>query len=154
MDSIATSQSSQSKASEDVVLELEYEIEEDVEAELEDFVRLSHSGQFKDAHKLYDECLSGYDSWYPIAAEYADCLLREGDFQQLVTFSRKARLRFQDRSERKLLRLMEVIGNRTPDKKLMWHKLADLWPVSSMKPPYNSLSDTEVGHQEHCNGPH
>lgn len=153
MDSIATGQSSQSKASEDVVLELEYEMEEDLEAELEDFVRLSHSGQFKDAHELYDECLSAHDSWYPIAAEYADCLLREGDFQQLVTFSRKAAMRFQDPSERTLLHLMEVIGSRAPNE-IMWQQLRNLWPVGSMKPPYNLLSDTDVGHQEHCNGPH
>lgn len=135
MDSTAINQS---KASKDIVLELDYEIEEDVKAELEDFVRLSHAGQFNDAHELYDECLSNYDSWYPVAAEYADCLLREGDFKQLEDFSGKARIKFEDPSERELFSLMKMIGSR---KELLVLSL----PVRSLKPPYTSLSDVDVG---------
>ena len=62
---------------------LKLDIEEGVKAELEDFVRLSHICQFRDAYELFDECLSSHDAWYPVAAAYADCLLREGDFEQL-----------------------------------------------------------------------
>lgn len=132
----------QSKASKDVVLELDYEIEEDVEAELEDFVRLSHTGQFKDAHELYDECLSSYDTWYPVAAEYADCLLREGDLEQLASFSRKARMAFEDPSERELFTLMIMIGTHAallPPAML---------PLNPLKPPYTSLRDIDVGPQQ------
>lgn len=58
MDSPVTNQS---RSSEDVLLELDYEIEGDVKAELEDFVRLSHLGQLKDAHELFDGRLSSHE---------------------------------------------------------------------------------------------
>ena len=143
MNSVSTDQG---KSSEDVVLELECEIEEDVEAELENFVRLNHSGQFRDAHELYDECLSSYVGWYPVAAEYADCLLRKGDFEQLVAFSKKVAANFQDPSERALLNLMYVIGGLLP-KDVMWQRLQSLWQILSLKPPFTSLRDTDVSQQ-------
>lgn len=132
--------------SEDVKLELECEIEEDIEAELEDFVRLNHTGQFIDAHELYEECLSTHDDWYPIAAEYADCLLREGDFAQLAAFSKRAAAIFRDRSERALFQLMHEIGHRSSAAR--WERLEFLWPAMSFKSPFSSLRDTDVGHHE------
>lgn len=132
----------------DVDLELEYEIEEDVKAELEDFVRLSHMGQFKDAHQIFDECLSGYDDWYPVVAEYADCLLREGDFEQLAAFSEEASLKFQDPSEIALLELMYGIGCLLP-RHMMWQRLQELWPDLLLVPPYTSLRDTHVCDKKH-----
>lgn len=141
MDSPVTNQS---RSSEDVLLELDYEIEEDVKAELEDFVRLSHSGQFKDAHELFDECLSSHDGWYPIAAEYADCLLREGDFKQLAAFCEKASMKSQDTRETALLELMFGIGSLLP-RDIMWQRLQVIWPALSLRPPYTSLKDTDVG---------
>ena len=143
----AATRVNQSKASEDVLLEFECEIEEDVGAELEDFVRLSHLGQFKDAHELYDECLSSYDDWYPVAAEYADCLLREGEFERLATFSRNAVTRFLLPDERELFRLMEVIGCDTRND-IKLQELQRLWPIDSLQPPYTSLRDIDVGHQD------
>ena len=136
----------QSRTSADVELELEYEIEEDIEAELENFVRLNHTGQFEDAHELFDECLSSHDDWYPITAEYADCLLRQGKFKQLADFSRKASMKFQDPGEKMLLRLMGVIGSLDP-RDVMRQQLQALWPMDGLKPPYTSLKDTDVGHQ-------
>ena len=129
------------------MLEFEYEIEEDVEAELEDFVRLSHTGQFKDAHELFDECLSSHVDWYPVAAEYADCLLREGEFEQLAAFSEKASPKFQDPHENALLEMMLMIGSLLP-RHVIWRRLRGLWPDLSLKPPYTSLRDTDVGRQE------
>ena len=140
MDSPSTNQSI---SSEDILLELDYEIEEDVKAELEEFVRLSHTGQFKDAHELFDECLSSHDGWYPVAAEYADCLLREGDFEQLAAFCEKALMKFPDLRETALLELMFGIGSLLP-RDVMWWRLQALWPALSLKPPYTSLKDTDV----------
>ena len=137
----------QSKSSQDVNLELEYEIEEDVEAELEEFVRLNHIGQFKEAHELFDECLRHHADWYPISAEYADLLLREGKLEQLATFSLNAATMFQDPVERTLFKLMKVIGDLS-SKDVMWQRLQDIWPTLSIKPPYTSLRDTDVGRQE------
>ena len=136
----------QNEKSPDIELELEYEIEEDIEAELEDFVRLNHTGQFEDALELFDECLSSHDDWYPIAAEYADCLLRQGKFKQLADFSRKASMTFQDPGEKMLLRLMGVIGN-LDSRHVMRQQLQALWSIEGLKPPYTSLKDTDVGHQ-------
>ena len=143
MDLLTTNQS---ETSADIELELEYEIEEDIEAELENFVRLNHTGQFEDAHELFHECLSSHDDWYPVAAEYADCLLREGKFKQLADFSRKASMTFQDPGEQMLLRLMEVIGNLDP-RDAMRRQLQALRPIDELKLPYTSLKDTDVGHQ-------
>ena len=143
MDLLTTNQS---ETSADVELELEYEIEEDIEAELENFVRLNHTGQFEDAHELFDECLSSHDDWYPIAAEYADCLLREGNFRRLAVFSQKASMTFQDPGEKMLLLLMGVIGTLAP-RHVMRQQLQALWPIDDLKPPYTSLRDTDVGHQ-------
>ena len=143
MDSATTNQN---EPNEDVVIELECEIEEDVKAELEDFVRLSHIGHFKDAHELYDECLSRYDDWFPVAAEYADCLLREGDLEQLGAFCEGASRKFQDH-EYALLKLMSGIGFLEP-RDVMWRMLQILWPDLELKPPFTSLRDTDVGQQE------
>ncbi|KAM0797572.1 hypothetical protein BDR22DRAFT_892203 [Usnea florida] len=140
MDLLTTNQS---ETSADIELELEYEIEEDIEAELENFVRLNHTGQFEDAHELFDQCLSSHDDWYPIAAEYADCLLREGKFKQLADFSRKASMTFQEPGEKTLLLLMEMIGKRAP-RDIMRQQLQALWPADVFKPPYTSIKDTDI----------
>ena len=143
MDFVAANQSD---SNEDAVLKLEYDIEEDVEAELEEFVRLSHTGQFEDAHKLFDECLSSQDDWYPIAAEYADCLLREGDLEKLAAFSEKAAVKLLEPSERTLLNLMHIISGKS--KETMWLQLQSLWPRVSMKSPFTSMTDTDVRRYE------
>ena len=134
----------QSESSDDILLELEYEIEEDVEAELQEFVRLSHTGQFADAHELFDDCLSSHVNWFPVTAEYADCLLRQGEFEKLAAFSKKASMMFQDPSENALLELMLILGSCLP-KDLMWQRLQTVWPDLSLKPPYTSLRDIDVG---------
>lgn len=140
MDLLTTDQSGTSA---DVELELEYEIEEDIESELENFVRLNHTGQFEDAHELFDECLSSHDHWYPIAAEYADCLLREGKLKQLAQFCSKASTTFQDPGEKMVLLLMGIIGDLGP-RDVMRQQLQDLRPIDGLKPPYTSLRDTDI----------
>lgn len=145
MDSVATNRR---KSTEDVRFELNYEIEEDVEAELEDFVGLNHTGQFTEAHELFDECLSNHSDWYPVAAEYADCLLRQDHLEQLAAFCGEAANRFSEPSERVILRSMELIGQCVPKNAFLelWPQLLGLWSDQSLKPPYTSLKDTDVGH--------
>ena len=144
MNSISTNQS---QSIEDVKLELEYEIEEDVEAELDDFVRLNRTGQFRDAHELYDDCLSNYVDWHPVAAEYADYLLRQGDFEQLEAFSQRAATRSQDLCERELFNLMNVIGSRC-SQEVMWNRLQYIWPTLSQEVTFDSFKDIYVSHYE------
>ena len=130
-----------------VPLELEYEIQEDFEAELDEFVRLSYTGQFDLAHELFDECLAEHDDWYPVAAEYADCLLRQGKFEQLETFCRNAPTRFSDPQEQAVFRMMFLIGRYFPRRTLssMWTQSDSTWPALPFKPPYTSLRDVDVG---------
>ena len=131
-------------SNDDVLLEFEFEIEEDVEAELQEFVRLSHIGQFADAHELFDDCLSGHVDWYPVTAEYADCLLRQGEFEKLAAFSTKALMSFPDPSENALLELMLILGSCLP-RDFMVRRLQYVWDDLSLKPPYTSLRDIDVG---------
>lgn len=79
----------QSERSSQLVV-LKVNIEQDVDAQLEDFVRRTHVCQCKDAHELFDKCRSSHDAWHPVAVEYEDCLLREGDSEQLAAYSEKA----------------------------------------------------------------
>ena len=136
----------QDKPGEDVHLQLEYEIEEDVEAELEEFVRLNHSGQMKDAHKLYHDCLSGHEDWFPVAAEFADCLLREGNIAKLAKFGKGKAATFSDPYEKALLFLMGSIGDcvERDDSNHLWDVAKQTWSMLSLEPPYTSLGDTKL----------
>ena len=40
-------------------------MERNVEIGLEDFVRLNHTGQFKNVQEQFEECVSIHDNWYP-----------------------------------------------------------------------------------------
>jgi hypothetical protein len=64
-------------------MQLEYAIEEDIPAELEDFVRLARLGQFMDAEELFQETLKDHVHLFPVAAEYADCLMEQGSYGKL-----------------------------------------------------------------------
>ena len=136
----------QEKPGEDVHLQLEYEIEEDVGAELEEFVRLNHSGQVKDAHKLYDHCLIGHEDWFPVAAEYADCLLREGNFADLAKFGKNKAATFSDPYEKALLYLMGSIGDclERDASDDLWNVAKQTWSLLPMAPLYFSLEDTKL----------
>lgn len=149
MDSVATNQN---KVDGDVKLELDCEVVEDVEAELEDFVHLNHTSQFEAAHELFDDCLSKHDSWYPVAAEYADCLLREGKFHCLHAFCDKSIPVFSDVNEKTVLRLMNLIGScalmeiEEPGSgfKDSWQDVVAICSSLSLSPPFTSLKDTDV----------
>ena len=136
----------QEKPGEDVHLQLEYEIEEDVEAELEEFVRLNHSGQIKDAHKHYDDCLIWHEDWFPVAAEYADSLLREGNFAKLAKFGKRKAATFSDPYEKALLFLMGSIGDcvERDASDDLWDVAKQTWSLLSLEPPYTSLGDTKL----------
>lgn len=69
------------------ILRLEGEIEEDVVGELESFVRHSKFGIYTTARAIFAEALVPHRSWFPVAAEFAEMLLEQGDFRALESFA-------------------------------------------------------------------
>ena len=51
-------------------------IEEDVPAELDEFVRLVHLRQYDKAKAMFDDCLSVHKDWLPVAVEHVEFLLQ------------------------------------------------------------------------------
>ncbi|KAH0558559.1 hypothetical protein GP486_004786, partial [Trichoglossum hirsutum] len=95
-----------------IKFELEFCLQEDVLAELAEFVRLNHLRQFRDARLYFEKCLSNRTkNWFPAMAEYADCLLRQGLYGSLATFCRNAKDTAGDPQERQLFVLIEVLAN-------------------------------------------
>jgi hypothetical protein len=85
-DQAPSSGSSEAGSPMDSRMQLEFAIEEDIPAELEDFVRLSRLGMFKDAEELFDQTLRDHANLFPVAAEYADFLLEQGTYGKLGEF--------------------------------------------------------------------
>jgi hypothetical protein len=65
------------------LLEMDFDIVEDIPAELEDFIFLSRLGLIKEAHELFEQNLKPYLGFFPVLAEFADMLLEEGVYAEL-----------------------------------------------------------------------
>lgn len=65
---------------------LQVEVEEDIEQEIETFVRFKRLGQYAQAHELFQEVLIPNIAFFPVVAEYADLLLEEGRYGTLSKF--------------------------------------------------------------------
>jgi hypothetical protein len=85
--------------------------EEDVMAELQEFIRLNHLGLFSEAHALFEECLSAHQGGYLATVEYADCLLRQGLYKHLSDYSEYAEKRIFSSQERQIFTLMKAIAD-------------------------------------------
>lgn len=57
--------------------------QEDIFEELNSFVRLGKLGRFKEGHLFFEDTLRQYVQQFPVAAEYADFLLSQGNFKSL-----------------------------------------------------------------------
>ena len=129
----------------DTMLEIACDIEEDIEGELEDFVRLSHTFQFVKAQQLYDECLSTHEAWFPVSAEYADFLCLQSQYDQLKSFSQAALTRFSDVQELALFHLMELLADcylQPDDIDYNLIKALKIWKDATI--PFPASSDIEV----------
>ncbi|KAJ6442076.1 CCR4-Not complex component, Not1 [Purpureocillium lavendulum] len=62
----------------DATIRLEIDIEEDVDSNIEEFVRLKRMGWFRKADDYFQECLSAHFQTPSVAVEYADMLLEQG----------------------------------------------------------------------------
>lgn len=65
------------------LLDEEFDIVEDIPAELEDFVFMSRLGLYQEARNLYEQNLQSHLEFFPVLAEYADMLLEEGAYSEL-----------------------------------------------------------------------
>jgi hypothetical protein len=71
--------------SKDFEFRLEFDIEEDIEGELEHFVRLARNGLAKKARDYFQQTLSTHLSLFPVFAEYAEFLVSEGAYHELLS---------------------------------------------------------------------
>lgn len=61
--------------------------QEDIFEELDLFVRLGKLGHFKEGHLFFEDTLRPHVQQFPVAAEYADFLLSQGNFKLLEAFT-------------------------------------------------------------------
>lgn len=62
------------------------EVEEDIEQEIETFVRFKRRGEYEKAEEMFQQTLSEHLSLFPVIAEYADLLLVQGQYRILSEF--------------------------------------------------------------------
>jgi hypothetical protein len=90
---------------------LEYEIQEDITAELDVFVRLSRLGLFGQANAVFKDSLNDHLNLFPVIAEYADSLLEQRRYRDLSNFlSQAPKSEFED-DEADYLDLLEALSN-------------------------------------------
>ncbi|KAJ5897090.1 uncharacterized protein N7473_006489 [Penicillium subrubescens] len=65
---------------------LTMEVEEDVELEIETFVRFKRRGEYERAEEIFQQTLSAHLSLFPVIAEYADLLLVQEKYRMLSEF--------------------------------------------------------------------
>jgi hypothetical protein len=62
------------------------EVEEDIEQEIESFVRFKRRREYEKAEEIFQETLSAHLSLFPVIAEYADLLLVQEKYRILSEF--------------------------------------------------------------------
>ncbi|KAL2198415.1 hypothetical protein P885DRAFT_18855, partial [Corynascus similis CBS 632.67] len=63
---------------------LEMDLEEDMAAELEHFVRLVRYDMIMFSKLWYQRCLERHTHMFPVLAEYAEMLLQIGEYDELI----------------------------------------------------------------------
>lgn len=146
--------SSDSVVQETTPLSLAMEVEEDVEQEIENFVRFKRRGEYLQAQELFQQTLSSHLTLFPVIAEYADLLLEQGKFQTLSEFL-DIQIQYMEsmleEAEMELLRIMRsfveihTMGALRPaleQARISWRFLCDRRSYLS---PGALPSDVEVG---------
>ncbi|KAL6712941.1 hypothetical protein ACLMJK_009496 [Lecanora helva] len=136
-----------SSTSSDVTLSCDFDVEEDVEAMLEEYVRLSHECEFEEANTLFDEQLEPHLDWYPVAAEHADCLLRQGHCRALsLSVSKDLSSYKYLPEERAVLELLRAIARcyETKDPLGLVNEVTATWSELATRPSTNFSAATEV----------
>ena len=133
-------------AVENTHLKLNFDIEEDVEAELEEFVRLNRIGRFDEAHEVFDECLEPYQEWFPVAAEFADCLLHQCRYDALLRFTERQYDKNWGSQELNVFRLIGIRAkcHQTENVQGLIEEAVSIWLELAIEKPFRASKDTEV----------
>jgi hypothetical protein len=92
-------------------IEIKLEFEEDIEAELVDFVRLARQGLVEEAREQFKETLLPHIKLFPILAEYAEFLISEDCFTELLDIlPKEADEGEYSPDERWLIRLLSALA--------------------------------------------
>ena len=86
------------------------QIQEDVPAELNEYVNLNQGGNYELADQCYHECLEKHLDWFPVAAEYGDCLLRQGRYETLKSLCEDRLPYVTDTEDRNVMILLEILS--------------------------------------------
>jgi hypothetical protein len=150
MDQAVSSGSSEAGSPLDNHMQLEFAIEEDIPAELEDFVRLSRLGMFKDAEELFEQTLKDHVNLFPVAAEYADFLLEQGRYGRLQEFVLEFEGETWERDEVDLFVLLSAFsGIRISGQLTEALSLARRWRTNHSKSP-EQFTEAEIQSLETC----
>ena len=145
----------QDTAVEDGLLNFEYDIEEDVAEELEEYVRLCHIGQFDAADDQFRLCLRHHRDWYPISAEHADRLFRQGRYKELGAWAVESLTSCKcSLQEAAVFKILVVLAKcyETNDASSLIDEAIVIWDEVSPHLTIVSASDTEVGEAERSSG--
>ncbi|KAK5093368.1 hypothetical protein LTR70_004740 [Exophiala xenobiotica] len=91
------------------------ELEEDIPAELEDFVLVSRLGMVADAQRLVSDVLWRHLRYFPVVAEIAEFFLGSGLWESLDDLVReldRRRISFDDYNEKEVLRRLRTFGTK------------------------------------------
>ena len=128
-------------------ISLEYGLFEDIASKLDEFVRLNHLKKFVEAKELYQSGLINHQDWFPVVAEFAEHLLQQGFYEELVKFSEKHLKVTTESRELQVLILMGVIANihlnQTYQDALA--QISVIWHVAPIDYSKEMPIDTEVG---------
>ncbi|KAF7594588.1 hypothetical protein BBP40_008855 [Aspergillus hancockii] len=93
---------------------LVFDVEEDMEKEIQHFVKLSRMRDYAKAHELFDHTLKHHVQFFPVVVEYCDMVLEQGWYRRLSEFLEERILTMigiLDREEVILLRLLKALSD-------------------------------------------
>jgi hypothetical protein len=131
---------------EDLEFQFEFEIEEDIEGELEDFVKLARLGLVERARKYFHQILLPHVKLFPVFAEYAELLVSENAFQELLEILpiSQDECHFSDR-EWSLVTLLKALALAHTDRRLEEAlQVSREWHSSQISSEEQSLDEVEV----------
>ncbi|PKX89104.1 uncharacterized protein P174DRAFT_332901, partial [Aspergillus novofumigatus IBT 16806] len=95
-------------------LSFAFELEEDLESEIQHFAKLSRTGNYAKAHDFFNHVLRKHIGFFPVAVEYADMLHEQGCYRQMSIFLEERLGTTRDEwgeDEMQLLRLMKAMAD-------------------------------------------
>lgn len=130
----------------DFEFQFQFEVEEDIEGELEDFVRLARLGLVEKAREHFQQTLSPHAKLFPVFAEYAELLVSENAYQELLGILPMSQdeCRFSD-GEWSLVTLLKALALAHTDRQLEEAlQVARKWHTSQTSSEVQRLDEAEV----------